>query len=71
MNVISSSSSRDPLVIFDSEEPCDIDELKFLADTMIVTTHEVITKIEAIGKRLDATHCMLGGYNFALDGRSL
>jgi len=31
-----------------------------LADTMIKTTREVVEKIDAIEKRLDETHAMLG-----------
>jgi len=31
-----------------------------LAETMIQTTHEVVKKMEAIEKRLDATHATLG-----------
>ncbi len=50
---------REAVDAFDGENSSDTDVLELLADTMIETTQEVITKIEAIEKRLDSTHDML------------
>jgi len=51
---------REAVDAFDSETSADDTKiLEALADTMIQTTQEVVKKMEAVEKRLDATHAML------------
>ena len=45
---------------FDNDTPNEDDKIwDALADTMISTTEEVVKKMAAIEKRLDATHAIL------------